>query len=379
MRIASWGGSAHVRAARVVYAFLDLADGGAQRLTLERCRHLDPRRFRPEMLAVRGWGPLVAVARAAGVPVHVLGRLRAPWDLAAVPAIAARLRAVRADIVHLPSYSRAAPYVLGAAKMAGVRLVVVHEWSRAAPPRARRRLADRLLARGVRYVAVSSAHRSQLVASGVPPTDIEVVHDGVDLVRFRPRDRQAARQRLGLPADRPIILVPARLRRAKGHADLLDGMPALLERAPGALVLCAGEGPLRPALEERVRDAGLGRAIRWLGQREDVPELMAAADVVALPSRIEGLPAAMLEAFASARPVVATDVGGVGEGLSDGETGRLVAPGDGPAFGRALAELLADEPGRTAMGVRARRAAEDRFVVREAARRMEAAYGKWLS
>lgn len=363
----------------VVYAFLDFNDGGAQRLTLGTWRHLDPERYRPLLLCVRREGSLVSAAVAAGVPVHVLGRLERPFDLRALSAISRWLRSVGADIVHVPLYSRASPYVRIAAQLAGVELVVAHEHCRASPPARRRWLVDRLLVGGTRFVAVSEAQRTELVCQGVSPDLVAVIGNGVDTERFAPGDRVAARTGLGLPADRPIVLVPARLVRRKGHIDLLAAMPALLAQVPDVLVLCAGGGPLAPLLPALACAAGMADHVTFLGHRDDLPDLLAAADVVCLPSRAEGMPLAILEAMAAGRAVVATDVGGVAEAVLAGETGRIVPLRDPTALATALADMLRDDARRAAMAQRARAVAIERFRERDMTRRLESAYEHWLA
>jgi len=173
--------------------------------------------------------------------------------------------------------------------------------------------------------------------------------------------------------------VPARLVARKGHADLLAAWPAVRAAVPGAIVLCAGDGWLREVLPALAAAAGLGEAVRFLGHRDDLPVLLAAADVVALPSRGEGLPLAVLEALAAGRPVVATDVGGNREAVEDGRTGRLVAPGDPGALAVAIAELLADGEARRRIGEQGRRVALERYRSEDVARQLEDAYDAWLA
>jgi len=365
--------------ATVVFAFLDFNDGGAQRLALRTCQHLDAARFRARLLCVRGRGSLVAAAEAAGVSVDVLGRLRRRHDFGAVVRLARYFRSVGADVVDVPLYSRASPYVRLAAKLAAVPLTVAHEHCRATPPTSARRWVDRLLAPGTRFVAVSAADRAALIAAGVAPSAVDVVYPGIDLDHFAPADRSAARASLGLPADRPIVLVPARLHPMKRHVDLLAALPSLRARLPGVLVLCAGDGPLAPVLPALARAAGLSEHVRFLGRRDDMPALFAAADVVALSSAVEGLPAVLIEAQAAERCVVATDVGGVRDVVADGDTGRLVPSGHPAALAGALADVLADPPGRAAMAERARRAANARFGIAAGTRRLEAIYASELA
>ena len=364
--------------AAVVFAFLDFGRGGAQRSTLALARHLRRDRFAPSLLCVRGDGETISEAVAAGLEVKRLGRLRRSWDWRAAGRIATELRRLDARILHVPLYSRASPYLRLAARRARVPLVVAHEWSRPEPPRLARRLVDRLLVRGTRFIAASNLEAATLRAAGVAARDLAVVHAGIEIERFTHGERLATRAALGVEAGRTLVLVPARLHPAKGHLDLLDAIPAALERAPGLLWLLAGEGPERDRIEQEVRARGLGSAVRLLGWREDMADLLAASDLVALPSRVEGLPGAMLEAFAAGRAVVVTDVGGVAEALTDGSEGRLV-PARSPArLAGAMAELALDPVLRRALGERGRVAVE-RFDARVTTRRFEELYDRWGS
>jgi glycosyltransferase involved in cell wall biosynthesis len=365
--------------ATVVYAFLDFRDGGAQRLALRTCRYLDPAAFRPRLVCLRARGPLVDAAEVAGIPVAVLGRLTRPFDAGAVLVLARWLRSVRADIIHVSLYSRAAPYARLAARLAGVPLTVAHEHCRAAPPGHLRRLVDRRLAPGTHFIAVSQADRADLLAAGIPPAAIDVVYPGIELDRFAPGDRVAARAALGLPAGRPIVLVPARLHPMKRHIDLLAAFPRLVAGVPDILVLCAGGGPLASALPALAQAAGWSDQIRFLGPRDDLPRLLAASDVVALASRAEGLPAALIEAQVAERAIVATAVGGVAEMVADGVTGRLVPPGAPEALADALIELLTDAEARGRMATRARDLAVGRFGIEAATRRLETIYSRELA
>lgn len=274
----------------MVFGFLDFGEGGAQRLTLATCATLDRERFRPILLCARGDGAMVEPARALGLPVRALGRLRRPFDLAAVSLLAEELRQLAPDILHVPLYSRASPYLRLAARLAGVPLVVVQDWSLPAALPALRRTADRLLRGRSRFVAASRAQERELQRAGVAAASIAVVHAGVDVERYDGGARQATRAALGLAAERPVALVPARLAGAKGHDDLISALPAVLARAPHLELLFAGDGPLAGALAERLRREGLAKRVHLLGQVERMADLYAAADFVVLPSRVEGLP-----------------------------------------------------------------------------------------
>lgn len=375
--------SARPRPRTVAFAFLDLGDGGAQRLTLAAARHLDPERYRPRLVCVRGGGALVGPAEASGLRVDALGRMRRPFDLGAVAATARWLRTEHVDIVHVPLYSRAAPYVRLAAQLVPGTLSVGHEWCRPAPPAPARRWADRALSHAGRFVAASPVQAAELRASGVPVDRIAVVYLGIELGRFAPAPRGKARSALGLPALDPIVLVPARLHPMKGHVELFDAVGRLRRDVPELLVLCAGDGPLRHVLPALARSAGLDGTVRFLGQRDDLPALYAACDVVALASHVEGVPSVAMEALAAGRAVVAPDVGGVGVVVRDGETGWLVAPGP-PADGArrlagALSEALSRPGEAAARAARGQRLVRERFSAAQGAAALQAAYDRWLA
>lgn len=362
----------------VAYAFLDFADGGAQRLALAWWRSIDRRRVSPLLVCLRGEGALVPRAVEAGVPVHLLGRLKRPWDPLGPRFLAQVLRRARADVVHVPTYSRAAPYAMVAARLARTPVVVAHEHCRPGAPGRARRLADRLLRRGVRYLAVSEADRARLIAGGAAPGAVTVLPNCVGEEFFSGPERAPARRGLGVTPGQRVILVPARLVPRKGHVDFLTALPRILDRVPGTVSLFAGAGPMRGVLASLVDSASLAGSVRLLGHRDDMPALVAAADVVVLPSRLEGQPLALLEAQAGARPVVATAVGGVAEVVSHGETGLLVPPANPGALAEAVAALLGDANRRRRLGRQARLKAEA-FRPAPKARRLEELYSRWLA
>ncbi|MFC4565335.1 glycosyltransferase family 4 protein [Nocardiopsis mangrovi] len=152
------------------------------------------------------------------------------------------------------------------------------------------------------------------------------------------RTREEARVELGVPADRPLLLVVARLAAQKGLEVLLDAAPAIADRTPRPVIAVAGDGPLYDGLAARAAAEGL--PVRLLGHRTDVADLLAAADLFVLPSLWEGPSLVIMEALRAGLPVVATRVGGI-PGLY-GDTARLVAPGDPRALARAVGDVLDD-------------------------------------
>lgn len=200
-------------------------------------------------------------------------------------------------------------------------------------------------------LAVSAALREVMAEFGMPREKIRVHYTGVDRALFRPVHRSSAKGELGVVG--PLVLTPGALIAGKGQRLAI----AAIERLSEATLLMVGEGPDRPALERLIRDRGLGHRVRLLGSRphSEVARLMAAADVMLLPSRSEGLANVWVEALAAGTPVVTCDVGGAREAIDRPEAGRLVAPEAG-AIADAVAAILADPPDQAKV-----RAASQRF------------------
>ena len=259
------------------------------------------------------------------------------------------LRRERIDILHCHLFI-ASFFGAGPARMAGTRGVIEtchgpENWRIGKPLRGGFWI-DRQVGRMVdKYIAVSPAAARHLIErKRVPQSKIQVIRNGRDLDRYAPRgmdESNRIRRELGV-AGEPAILVPARLADQKGHRYLIEAIARLLPRWPQLTLLLAGEGPLEAALRDQCARCGINGQARFLGYREDIPELLAAADLVVLPSLYEGLPLAAIEALAAGRPIVATAVDGTPEVVIDGKTGLLVPPADSAALADAIERLLAD-------------------------------------
>lgn len=203
-----------------------------------------------------------------------------------------------------------------------------------------RRLAG-LAARLVRPHIVAVSHNvAQTVREVMPGCPVDVIPNAVDTTRFVPGDKQAARARLGLPAQARIVGAAGRLEPVKGQDVLVQAMT----QVPDALLVLIGKGSEQAALEAETARLGLSDRVRFLGHRSDMPALYPAFDLVCLPSRNEGLPLSVLEAQACGIPVVATDVGSVREGICP-DTGCVVPPEDPQAMAAAIVRMLARPPG----------------------------------
>ena len=161
----------------------------------------------------------------------------------------------------------------------------------------------------------------------------------------------------------------------KGHAFFFDVLARLRQITQESFVcLCAGQGHLREQLERRVNRLGLTDWVRFLGFHDDVPKLLAASDIMVLPSEKEGIPRSIMEAMAARLPVVAADVRGTREVVISGETGYLSRWGDADTMAGHLARLLEDPSQRTRLGEAGRRRAEEVFDDRRVVQRMDTLY-----
>lgn len=344
--------------------------GGVARYLLDACRDQ----------AGRGWDVTVACPdgdrladdlRRAGINRLRWPAVRRPGPGAMAEAL--RLRAlaaqVRPDIVHLHASKAGLAGRLG---LRGTRVPVVfqpHGWSWLAVEGAMRAATVRWERAAARwtdlFLCVGESERAAGRALGVRGR-YAVVHNGVDLSRFRPAgddERRAARVRLGVPGGVPLAVCVGRVTRQKGQDVLLAAWPAVRDRCPGARLVLVGGGDLLAALRRR-HPAGA----TFVGDVDDVRDWLAASDVVVLPSRWEGLSLTVLEAMATGRPVVAADVPGLAE-MVPVDAGARVAPDDPVALAAATADRLADPARCRVEGAAALRAAA-RFDLRDTYQRL---------
>jgi glycosyltransferase involved in cell wall biosynthesis len=222
-------------------------------------------------------------------------------------------------------------------------------------------------------IAISRAVADALIASGVPPSRIEVIPSGVDLSRPTPPVDRHLLLTLGVPADAPVVVQVAQL---VGHKDPLMFVDAIADaraRVPTLHAVLVGDGPLRDAVRAAITRQGLDDALHLVGYRSDADAVLAAADVVTLSSREEGMGTVLLDALAFGKAVVATRAGGIPEIIEDGVSGILTPVGDAPAMGAAIAALI-ESPHRRAELSSAARVRASRFSMALTAARTASVY-----
>jgi len=312
------------------------------------------------VVAAYGDGPLRDAAREAGVRFvglrHVRRALRPGRDLLGLLELLALIRRERPDVVHANSSKAGVLGRVAALLMrVPVRVFTVHGWAFKAYAGLPSRLylwADRLMSPLTSAtICVSETERAAgLAARTCRPRSTVVIPNAVDV---------EAAPRAGGDGDPPRIVTVGRLAAPKDALTLVRAL-ALLDQIRFSALL-VGDGPDRAGVEAEVRSLDLEDRVELAGSRADVPTLLAAADVFVLSSRSEGAPISILEAMAAGLPVVACDVGGVGELVADGETGLLVPPAEPARLAEALRRLLADPELRRRLGAAGRARARERF------------------
>lgn len=223
-----------------------------------------------------------------------------------------------------------------------------------------------------RCVAVSSQVREELLASGFRAAAVLTIPNGVDTARFRPAEAKATlRERLNLRG-RTVTFV-GRLVPEKGLDCLLRAWSSL-DLAPTDVLLLAGDGPERAALENLARQLGIAGRVRFLGKADEPERILQASDLFVLPSFTEGMPNSLLEAMATGLPCIATRVGGIPDLIANGQNGLLVPPGDPKALAEAMDHVLGDPQGAARLGVEARRTVEGTYSIDRVAERYVALY-----
>jgi glycosyltransferase involved in cell wall biosynthesis len=336
---------------RVLQVVDALDGGGAERHVVDLARALDARGF-DVAIAASTDGPARARLEAAGVEVHVVadGLVKRRTSVRYALGLRALVARLRPNVVH--AHIHASEVAAAAAVWRSDVPLVLTEHTEA-PWRGRSaRAALRWAARRADLVvAVSSAVARRLVTEhGVAAEKVRVLLPAVLPHVPAPVDPPLAR--------RPLVGTVGRLVPGKGVDVLLRALAGRALAGTPAGYLVVGDGPERCALERLAADLGVRDRVAFAGWREDARDLVAALDVLAVPSREDGSPLVVLEALGAGVPVVGSRVGGIPDQVTDGREGLLVAPGDPGALGEALARVLGDAGLRSALGAAGRLRAE---------------------
>jgi glycosyltransferase involved in cell wall biosynthesis len=338
---------------RVLQVITSLGIGGAERLVLSAAGGLSPSLFEPAICCLAERGPLAAEAEAAGIRVFCIGEYPGLRHPLAFARLVRTMRAYRPTIVH--THLQAANlYGRLAARLARVPIVVATEHN-VYTDKARRYVAvERWLARTTdALIAVSEEVRRFMSQQlGLASSSIRIVPNGVTLPAASP-SRVAAIQAQTSSVGLRLGTV-ASLTAKKGHEHLLRALALVRERGIACSLVLAGDGAERERLERLRDELGLTGQVQFLGAVSNVADVLAAIDVFVLPSVVEGLPLALLEAMLAGKAVIATSVGGVPEVVRSGVNGLLVPPARAPELADAIVALNGSPEQRALLGGAAR-------------------------
>lgn len=347
---------------RVAVVMTAFHPGGTERQMIELIRRLDRRRFDVRVACFHregAWLPRVAdaVQEIAEFPLQSFG---SPSTLAMARRFAVWLRARRIDTVQAcDRYANI--FALPAAAVAGVRARVGGRRELSPPGQTgAHRLLMRLAYRCAhRVVANSGGALKSLVDEGVPLSKVALIPNGIDVESFARRHGRRRHQ---------VVATVANLRPGKGHDVLLHAIVRVLAQRPQMRFRLIGGGPLAAELAALADGLGVSHAVEFMGHRDDVPALLADADLFAFPSLTEAFPNGLLEGMAAGLPIVASNAPGINELIQHGRSGLLVPPGDPAALAEGLLRMAADQRTAAAVGAAARdevrlRYAFDRMVL----------------
>lgn len=358
---------------------------GAERALLLTVKSLDPSRYRP-VVAVGTRGQLFEELRKAGIPTRHIPIARTDWKrigrwVRSVTELAAFAVRHKVRLVH----ANEAPTFQPAGRAA--RLLRLPAVTHVRFPAGGDGYRWFLKPGYQRALFMSDALRQQAIAEA---PDLftgrsDVVYDAVELPPLPDQDaREAGRSRLGIRPGVPAVAMSGQVVEIKGIWEFLEAARILHNRHVQAVFVVLGDdlkggGATRAAMEARVRALGLSDSFLFLGFRSDAPRLIPLFDIVAVPSHVEPMGNATLEAMAAARPVVASRVDGIPESVVDGVTGTLVPPRDPVALADAIHALLNDPAVRETFGQAGRRRASERFSLAAHAAALQSTYDALLT
>ena len=371
----------------ILHVIDTLAPGGTEFQLVRMLQRLDAHGFRSTVCVLRTPAGLPWIA-ADRVQPHSLGLKHRRDYVSGVRRLVQLIRAVRPTVVHTHLFNAT---LIGriAGRLTGRPVITTlvntpyePSWRVDDPTliwwkvRAVRAVDAATAAWTTRFVANSHAVKASAVRYlGVSPDRITVIYRGIDVTHRSPMSTEhiaATRQAIGWQEAEPLIVAVGRLVPQKGHRYLVEAMETVAKAIPRARLAIAGEGRLRGHLEAQLRSLTQGTMVRLLGNRDDIPSLLAAADIFVLPSLSEGFPNALLEAMSQGTPCIASALPAVRE-IAGADGALLVRPESSGALAEAIVTLAADDARRHRLGVAGRQRAQ-LFDLDRSARQLEDVY-----
>jgi glycosyltransferase involved in cell wall biosynthesis len=370
---------------KILFVITSSGIGGAEKILYHTSRLLDPERYDPSICSLKEKGQIARDAETAGIEVHCLtmadGEQAMGWisSLVALFRLTRYLIKIRPTIVHsflfraniisrVGAFLARVPLVISSVRVMGGEKDYYHTVERVTSC-----MVDH-------YITVSDSVKEYLIEKGtIPPEKITTIYNGVALNGLTPEGEGGSPDLLGVESNDSVILAVGRLHRQKGYDYLIRAIATVKREVPSVKLLIAGEGEEENDLKNLVKSLDLSKEVILTGLCREVEKLLNFTELFVLPSLWEGMPNAVLEAMAAAKPVVATRVGGVPELVMDGETGILVPPEDSESLARAIVGLLRNTAQANSMGNAGRKRVQEHFSLREMVTKTDSLYQKLLN
>ncbi|MBU0533620.1 MAG: glycosyltransferase [Candidatus Omnitrophica bacterium] len=342
-------GKRKIMKTNVLRVVSNLGTGGVQRRLGSLLPYINKEKFNITVCAFKD-GPLKNTLVEKGYKVFIIKRMF-KFDLICIIRLFKLIKQEKIQIVHTHTHKPNTTARI-AAILARAPIIIANEHNVDEWKNAFQKLIDCFLCRFTDIIIVVSMGVQKFCQStGIPFCKFRLIYNGVEVDKFKNKKfRDTKRKELDIDENTCVIGTVGRIHPQKGHEFLIQVVEKLLAEHQSLIFLIIGEGYLKEEFIRKVKSLNLSKNILFLGEREDIPELLSCMDIFVLPSIREGFPNTILEAMASSLPVVATDVGGVRELIIPDETGFIVPPADISALHESLAKLIKDKDLRIKMG-----------------------------
>jgi len=366
---------------KILHIISKLPIGGVENQLLLVLKNYNKEKFQPFVCSLSDKGEIGKEIEKSGIKVFALNKLKHTFDCSIIKDICNIIKREKIQIVRTHQY-HANFYGRIAAKKSKVPCIVasVHNvYTR--DKKLHRRIINRFLARFTdKIIAVSEEVKKDILKyDKIPEDKVQVIYNGIDLNAFNESfDKDQIKNKLGINPNVPVIGTVGRLTEQKGHIYLLQAVSKLKHKFPDIKVLIVGDGPFMDELKSYTSSSGLSNNVIFTGFRRDIPELLSIMDIFVFPSLWEGLPNALIEAMASGKAIIASNLPQIKEVLDSDGLGILVPPKDINAISESITFLLKNRLTAENMGILVKNRAFNCFSIKNTVKLYEKLFEKIL-
>lgn len=360
---------------KVMHLVLGLKCGGLEKVVIDLADRLNSKGYQNVICCLDEPGELADEAIEKGIKLIKLERPEKGVNLSLFLKLSRLFRKEEIEVLHTHN---CAPAIYGApaAKLAGVSAIINTRHGR------EKKIVNRFIWNlNDNIIAVSEdAKKEFLKWNHVKEDRVEVIYNGININKYGGKEviKDDIKMKLNIPSSVVVIGTIGRLSPEKDHHTLLKAFSIIVKSLENVNLVIVGDGILRKDLESYSLELGISEKVIFLGFREDIPDILSIFDLFVLPSETEGVSLTLLEAMAGSKPVVATDVGGNPEVVSNGETGLLVPPRDHERMAKAILHVLKDKELSDSMGGKGLERAVKHFSLDKTADSYGDIYKYWL-